>query len=465
MTTSRLAEAVPAEPTSRLAKDLRNRHVAMISIGGIIGAGLFVGSSAGIATIGPAVVVSYLLAGVVVLLVMRMLGEMAAAHPEIGAFSEYARLGLGNWAGFTAGWLYWYFWVVVVAIEAIAGAKVLQAWIDAPVWATALVLVLAMMATNLWSARSYGEFEFWFASIKVAAIIAFIAVTGIYLAGHALPGGRFANLTAHGGFAPFGPLSVLGGVTSVVFALTGAEIATIAAAESAEPGRAIARMTSQVVVRILLFYVISIFLIVTLTPWTTIRSGDSPFAITLARIGIPSAALIMNFIVLTAVLSCLNSGLYVTSRILFTLAARGDAPAALVALNARKAPVRAILTATSFALLAGAPSVLGAEKVFTFLVNASGALMLIVYGLIALAEIPVRRRLEAEAPERLTIRMWFYPAGSWLAVAAIAAILIAMGLTPTLRPQLLCSLLVLAVALGAYFGLRRGKSATAVIGV
>ena len=458
MTSSEMAAA--AEPTRNLAKDLRQRHVAMISIGGIIGAGLFVGSSAGIATIGPAVVVSYLLAGVVVLLVMRMLGEMAAAYPEVGAFSEYARLGLGNWAGFTAGWLYWYFWVVVVAIEALAGANVLHAWVAAPVWVIALVLVLLMMATNLWSARSYGEFEFWFASIKVAAIIAFILVTAGYLVLHAPAGGRFANLTGHGGFAPFGPLSVLGGVTSVVFALTGAEIATVAAAESAEPGRAIARMTGQVVVRILLFYVISIFLIVTLTPWTAIHSGDSPFAITLARIGIPSAALIMNFIVLTAVLSCLNSGLYVTSRVLFTLAARGDAPAALVALNKRKVPVRAILMATAFALAAGAPSVLGATEVFTFLVNASGALMLLVYGIVAMAEIPVRRRLEASEPERLTIRMWLFPYASAFAIAAIAAILIAMGLTPSLRPQLLCSLVVLLIALGSFFVLRRNRAGT-----
>jgi L-asparagine transporter-like permease len=456
-----LARAPTASDAPRLAKDLRQRHVAMISIGGIIGAGLFVGSSAGIATIGPAVVVSYLLAGVVVLLVMRMLGEMAAAYPEVGAFTEYARLGLGDWAGFTAGWLYWYFWVVVVAIEAIAGANVLHAWIDLPVWSIALALVLLMMSTNLWSAKSYGEFEFWFASIKVAAIVAFIAMTGVYLFGHAPVGGRFANLTAHGGFAPFGPLSVLGGVTSVVFSLTGAEIATIAAAESAEPGKAIARMTGQVVLRILLFYVISILLIVTLVPWTAIHSGDSPFALTLARIGVPAAAFIMQLVVLTAVLSCLNSGLYVTSRVLFTLAARGDAPQALVALNSRKVPVRAILIATFFALAAGAPSVLGAEAVFTFLVNASGALMLIVYGMVALAEIPVRRRLEATEPERLSIRMWLYPFASWFAVAAIAAILLAMALIKDLRPQLLCSLLLMAIALAAFFILKRKTSQAA----
>jgi len=449
----------PPPPTAGLSKDLRQRHVTMISIGGIIGAGLFVGSSSGIATVGPAIVISYLLAGVVVLLVMRMLGEMAAAHPETGAFTEYARLGLGNWAGFAAGWLYWYFWVVVVAIEALAGANLLAHWIALPIWALALGLVALMLATNLWSTRSYGEFEFWFASIKVAAIIVFILATGIFLFVHAPgAGGRFANLQAHGGFAPFGTLSVLGGVTSVVFALCGAEIATIAAAESPEPGKAIARMTSQVVVRILLFYVVSLFLIVTLVPWTSIHPGDSPFAIALGRVGIPGAALIMNLIVLTAVLSCLNSGLYVTSRVLFTLAARGDAPAALVRLNRRKVPVRAILVAAAFALAAGAASVLSPQLVFAFLVNASGALMLLVYLIVALAQIRLRRRLEAEEPGRLTIRMWLFPFGSYFTVAAILAILAAMAFTPSLRSQLTASLGVLALAVGAFYLVRRPRA-------
>ncbi len=457
MTESSLAETDPDSPTAHLAKDLRGRHVAMISIGGIIGAGLFVGSSAGIASIGPAVVVSYLLAGLVVLLVIRALAEMAAARPDVGALTEYARLGLGNWAGFTAGWLYWYFWVVVVAIEALAGAKILHGWAPvAPVWVIALGLVLMMMGTNLWSAKSFGEFEFWFASIKVAAIIAFILLTGGWIFFHApATGSRFDNLSAHRGFAPFGPLSVLSGVTSVVFALAGAEIITIAAAESSEAGKALARMTGQVVLRVLLFYVVSIFLIVTIVPWTEIRPGDSPFAITLARIGVPFGALAMNLIVLTAVLSVLNSGLYVTSRVLFVLAARGDAPQALVALNRKKVPTRAILIAAFFALAAGAPSVLGADAVFKFLVDASGALMLIVYGLVVAAQIPVRRRLEAEAPERLSIRMWLFPWASYAAIAAIVAILVAMGFIPDLRPQLLCSLLVMAIALVAFFIFRR----------
>src|SRR5262245_178576 len=161
-------------PAHELSRTLRSRHVTMISIGGIIGAGLFVGSSAAIATVGPAVVLSYALAGVTVLMVMRMLSEMAAAVPGVGSFTEYVRLGLGDWAGFVSGWLYWYTWVIVVAIEAVAGAGLLQEWIALPSWLLVLVLMLTFTGINLLSSRSYGEFEFWFSSIKVAAIVVFI---------------------------------------------------------------------------------------------------------------------------------------------------------------------------------------------------------------------------------------------------------------------------------------------------
>ncbi|MDE2355220.1 MAG: amino acid permease [Alphaproteobacteria bacterium] len=451
-----------AAPTRALAKDLKQRHVTMISIGGIIGAGLFVGSSSGIATIGPAVVLSYLLAGGVVLMVMRMLGEMAAAFPNTGAFTEFARMGLGHWAGFVAGWLYWYFWVVVVCVETLAGAGLLHQWIALPVWAWGLILLALMMATNLWSAKSYGEFEFWFASIKVVAIVLFIGVAAVLFGIKPAPAaGRFANLYALGGFAPFGAASVLGGVTSVIFALTGAEIATVAAAESAEPGRAVARMTSQVVTRILLFYVLSILLIVIITPWTAIKPGDSPFAITLERLGVPYAPLIMNLIILTAVLSCLNSGLYVASRVLFTLAAHGDAPQGLVKLNARRAPARAILAAAGFGVLAMAISVLSPQKLFAFLVDASGALMLIVYLFVALAQIQLRRRLEAEAPEKLVVRMWAYPLASWASVGAMVAILAAMALLPASRSEFLASTALLALSLIVYWVFRRGRGVPA----
>ena len=452
-----IVEAEPGAPT--LGKGLSQRHIAMISIGGIIGAGLFVGSSAAIAAVGPAIIISYILAGLVILCVMRMLGEMAASNPGISSFTEFTRAGLGNWAGFTTGWLYWYFWVVVVAIEAIAGAVILREWLPFEVWQIGLVLMLLMTAVNLLSTRSYGEFEFWFASLKVAAIIAFILIGAGYLLGGGAPPDAqgLAHLYSHQGFAPFGVAAVLSGVVTVIFALTGAEIATIAAAESAEPAKTVAKMTNSVAVRILLFYVASIFVILAVVPWNEVTPGSSPFATALERIGVPGAALAMKIIVLTAVLSCLNSGLYVTSRVLFTLASRGDAPQSLVALNKRKVPARAILIGSVFGYGAVIASIISPELVFAFLVNASGATMLIVYMLIAVSQIRLRRRLERTNPEQVVARMWLFPGLSYAVIVAIAGVLAAMAFTPELLVQLAASLFGLIVVLALYFGVRQRR--------
>jgi L-asparagine transporter-like permease len=456
-TPTRPASVAPHGADDGLSRTLRSRHVTMISIGGIIGAGLFVGSSAGIAAVGPAVVVSYALAGAVVLVVMRMLAEMATATPGLGSFTEYVRLGLGDWAGFVSGWLYWYFWVVVVAIEAIAGAAILHLWIDLPVWQIVFALMLALTAVNLMSTRSYGEFEFWFASIKVGAIVAFILIAGAYALGLTSPSGHtFANLHAHGGFAPFGWVAALAGATTIVFSLCGAEIVTVAAAESKEPGTVIARLTSTLTLRIVLFYVLSILLIVAVVPWREIAPGTSPFALALERTGIPGAAATMNLIVLTAVLSCLNSGLYVTSRVLFVLASRDDAPQSLVVLSRRRVPWRAILIGSSFGYAAVLLSVYSPERAFAFLVNASGALMIIIYSLACFAHLRLRRRLEREDPGRLTVKVWWFPWLSWLTIAAMLGVLVAMAATPSLASQLHASLVAVAVVLLAY-GLVRAR--------
>src|ERR1700712_12643 len=208
-----------------LQKSLKSRHMTMISLGGVIGAGLFVGSSAVINTTGPAAVLSYPAAGCLVVLIMRMLGEMAVANPQVGSFAEYARRSLGGWAGFTTGWLYWYFWSIVLAIEAVAGAEIPQRWIDLPLWLMALALMTLLTGVNLASVKSFGEFEFWFAGIKVVAIVAFIVIALGFLlgvgSGHS-PG--LSNLTSHQGFAPAGVVTILSGVVIVIFAFVGAEI-------------------------------------------------------------------------------------------------------------------------------------------------------------------------------------------------------------------------------------------------
>ncbi|NOU02411.1 MAG: amino acid permease [Novosphingobium sp.] len=454
---------VPAEDVAggiygkpQLSQSLQNRHISMIAIGGIIGAGLFVGSSTTISQVGPAAVVTYALGGMIIMLVMRMISEMAAATPGVQTFPDFARNGLGHWAGFLSGWLYWYFWVVVVAIEAIAGAKILSQWLPhvAP-WQIGVALMALLTGVNLMSTRSYGEFEFWFSLIKVLAIIAFILIAGSWATGISAPqGNTFANLTAHGGFAPAGWGAVLAAVASTIFALCGAEISTVAAAESAEPAKAVARLSLSVTVRIVVFYILSILMIVAVVPWAQVVPGYSPFATTLATMHVPWGGTIMNLVVLVAVLSCLNSGLYVTSRALFGLAGHGDAPQWLVALNRRQVPVRAVLVASLFSYGALAMERLSPDTVFSFLINSSGITMLLLYLMVAAAQLRTRARLERENPDALQLKMWFHPFGTLLAVAAMLAVIGFMAVKPELASQFWASLAVAGLFLLG-FGARK----------
>jgi L-asparagine transporter-like permease len=440
---------------AQLSRSLKPRHLAMISIGGIIGAGLFVGSSASIAAIGPAIVVSYLITGTLVLLVMRMLGEMAMSLPEVNSFSDFPRAGLGHWAGFVTGWLYWYFWMIVVPVEAIAGANILHTWIPLPAGLLGCALMAAMTCVNLMSARSYGEFEFWFSSIKVSAIIVFIALAAAFAFGWTSPHGpTFANLTSHGGFMPHGAISVLAGAVTVYFQLTGAEIITVAAVESAEPARAVAQLTSSIIVRILTFYVGSIFFIVAIVPWNTVRIGESPFTHALVHMHFAWAGAAMDVIILTAVLSCLNSAFYVCSRVLFVLAAHGDAPQALIQLNQRKVPVKSVLLCALAGVVGILAAVAAPERVFAFLVDASGALMVFVYMIVAFAQVRLRHQRERAGAPEPALKMWLFPWASYAAIAGMAGVLIAMAFTPALTEELHVSLLALAVVVVAYFVLR-----------
>ncbi|MFJ7722289.1 amino acid permease, partial [Rhodococcus erythropolis] len=340
--------AEAASVHSTLKTGLKKRHLTMLSMGGVIGAGFFVGLSGIINQAGPGAVITCAICGIIVFLVMRMLGEMAVAKPCTGSFTEYARMALGDWAGFTTGWLYWYFWVIVVGIESVVGATLLSRWIHGvPLWLMSAVLLLVMTGVNLLSVSNFGEAEYWFAGIKVAVIIGFIVLGSLFVFG-IWPGSEvdFSNLTGHGGFLPNGFTPVLVGVVAVIFSMTGAELVTIAAAESAEPAGAIRRATNTVVFRILAFFVVATFLLVTMLPWDSFVVGDSPFISALDLLGIPGAADILNLVVLVAVLSCLNSGLYTASRMLFALSVYNDAPAWMTRTNSRGVPVKGVLACT-----------------------------------------------------------------------------------------------------------------------
>ena len=446
--------------TQELSRSLKPRHLAMISIGGIIGAGLFVGSSASIAAIGPAIVVSYLITGTLILLVMRMLGEMAMSLPKVHSFTDFPRAALGPWAGFVTGWLYWYFWMIVVPVEAIAGANILHTWIPLPAGLLGCILMAAMTGVNLMSARSYGEFEFWFSSIKVSAIIVFIALGAAFAFGWTSPqGATFANLTSHGGFMPHGAVSVLAGAVTVYFQLTGAEIITVAAVESAEPARAVAQLTSSIIFRILTFYVGSIFFIVAIVPWNEIKIGESPFTHALRAMHFGWAGAAMDVIILTAVLSCLNSAFYVCSRVLFVMAEHGDAPQGLIRLNRRKVPVRSVLLCALAGVVGILAAVAAPERVFAFLVDASGALMVFVYMIVAVAQVRLRQKRERAGAPPPALTMWLFPWASYAAIAGMAGVLIAMYFTPSLIQELRVSLIALVVVVLAYLALRARRRA------
>jgi GABA permease len=433
---------------AQLQKGLKQRHLTMIAIGGVIGAGLFVGSGVVINETGPGAFLSYLVTGALIVLVMRMLGEMATANPSTGSFADYSRRALGGWAGFSVAWLYWYFWVIVVGFEAVAGAKILTFWVDAPLWVLSLVLMVLMTATNLFSVGSYGEFEYWFAGIKVFAIVVFLVLGALFVIGF-WPGQSFdvSNLTDQGGFLPNGVGAIFSSIVVVVFSMVGAEIATVAAAESHDPEKAIAKATQSVIVRVATFYVGSIFLLVCIVPWNDNELGASPYVAAFTEMGIPYADHIMNAVVLTAVLSCLNSGLYTASRMLFVLAARREAPMQLITVNGRGVPVWAILSSTVVGFLSVIAAYISPDTVFTFLLNSSGAVILFVYLLIAISQLLLRGRTPQD---QLKVKMWMFPWLTILAAVGIVAVLVQMAFTSDTRSQLLLSLLSWAVVLVLY---------------
>ncbi|MFZ3594574.1 amino acid permease [Streptomyces sp. BH104] len=436
-----------------LSAGLKQRHLTMLGLGGVIGAGLFVGSGAGIAVAGPGIVVSYLIAGALAMLVMRMLGEMSAAMPASGSFSVHAERALGRWAGFSAGWLYWFMLVVVLAVEATGAAQIANGWVPGiPQWAWVLLFMVVFTAANLTAVKNFGEFEFWFAALKVFAIVAFLVLGTLAIFG-VLPDTDpvgLTHLTGDGGFLPHGWQGVVSGVLAVVFAFGGLEVVTIAAAESEDPARSVARAVRSAVYRILFFYVGSMLVIVTVLPWTEQKAGISPYVTVLDSIGVPSAAQIMNIVVFVALLSALNANLYGSSRMIFSLAERDEAPKSLLKVSGGGVPRRAVLASVAFGFISVLLNLEWPDTIFLYMLNSVGAVLLFVWALIAVSQLRLRRRIEQEAPERLVLRMWAFPCLTWVAIAAMAAVFGLMLTDEAARPQLMWStgatLLVLAVA-------------------
>lgn len=413
----------------------------MIALGGTIGAGLFVGSSAAIASTGPSILFGFLLVGLLVILIMRMLGEMVTANPGRGSFVEYIRAAHGNRMGFTAGWLYWFFWIVVLGSEAIAGALLLQDWIGAPAWVLAVGLIVVLKIVNFFAPRVFGECEFWLSSVKVFTIVAFTVLALLHvfhLFGPGVPVAR--NVFGHGGIFPHGVIALLSVIPTVLFTMMGSEIATVAAAESSEPGKNIARVTRSLGMRITLFYVAAVSLILMVVPWSDIVPGKSPFVAAMQVMGVPGATMIMRIAVLTAVLSCLNSSMYITSRILTELAQRGDAPAALRRNSVDDAPRPAIVISSIAGTLVAFSSIYAPQTIFAFLLSCSGGLILLIYSLIATSYIVARKAARQKGAERENFTLPLFPLCNYLTICGVILVFGAMLTTPSDRMTALASL-------------------------
>ncbi|MEV7971602.1 amino acid permease [Cellulomonas sp. NPDC089187] len=445
-----------SDTRDHLRPGLQTRHLTMMGLGSAIGAGLFLGSGAGIATAGPAVLVSYAIAGLLVVMIMRMLAEMASAIPASGSFSVYAEKALGRWAGFTLGWLYWFTLIMVLGAEITGVAQIISGWLPGvPQWVVAAVFVTLFAVVNLSGVRQFGELEFWFAFIKVAAIVGFLII-GTLLVFGLLPGTDpvgTSNLLGHGGFAPEGMGGIAAGLLVVVFAFGGIEIVTIAAAEARDPQRAVARATRTIVWRIMLFYVGSVAIMVLVLPWTAPELLSGPFVAVLDLAGLSGAAKLMEVVVVIALLSAFNANVYGTSRMAYSLAGRGDGPSVLRRVSRRDVPWVSVLVSVAFAVVAVALNWLLPDDLLGLLLNAVGSALLVVWVLVAVAQLKLRPRLEREAAERgeaMTLRMWGFPWLTWATLAGLAGLVALMLADDAARVQLASTAVLVAVILATY---------------
>ncbi len=410
----------------------------MISIGGVIGAGLFVGSGNIILQTGPAALLSYLLAGLIVVLVMRMLGEMAVINPDSGSFSTYANNAIGPWAGYMIGWLYWFNWVIIVAIEATLLGQMVNMWFPSiPVWVASIVFPLLMLLTNIFSVKAYGEFEYWLATIKVVAIIAFLCV-GVAMIAGIIPGYEpqgFSVIKDNGGFFSQGFFPVLLSVIFITFSLSGSEVAAIAAGESENPEKNIIRAINAVVWRLLLFFVGSVSILVMIIPQDDEKLLATPYASVFDIAGLPAAATVMNLVVFVSLMSVLNSGLYTASRMVYSLSLKGHAPKILSKVNKKGAPIAALILSLIVAYIFTMFKFISPNGVFSFLANASGGVSLLMYIVVAVSQIILRRRMEKTNPAGLKVKMWLFPFLSYATIVVIGGIFIAQAFIDSMRMQ------------------------------
>ncbi|MDP0398237.1 amino acid permease [Tsukamurella strandjordii] len=432
--------------TSGLHKGMRPRHLVMMSLGAAIGAGLFVGSGKAVAAAGPAVLVAYLIAGTIVVLTMRMLGEMVAADPNPGAFSHYAGRALGPGAGFAVGWLWWVQEALVVAAEAVAAAAILHGLIGGPPpWVWALVFMVTFTVINLAGVGKFGEFEFWFSLIKIAFVVLFLILGTAFLLGWtSAPSPGLENLAE---LMPTGWQGVIAALLLVAFAFGGIELVAVAAAETADPERSVTRAIRAIVWRILIFYVGTVTVIVIALPWNDPAVAEGPFTAVLNAAGMPAVASMLGAVIVVALLSSLNANLYGASRMIFSLSERGMAPRSVSRLDGRAVPVIGVICTVIPGFLAVPATYFWGSAVLDNLLSLVGSTLIVTWLATIASEIVLRRRADRDGTP-LPLKMWLFPYLSYATLIGVLAILL-LGLTVEATRGQIISTTVLVLVLFA----------------
>ncbi|URN95455.1 MAG: amino acid permease [Candidatus Pristimantibacillus lignocellulolyticus] len=423
----------------QLKRDLKSRHVQLIAIGGTIGTGLFLGAGKSIQLAGPSIIFSFLLIGITLFFVMRALGELLLSDSGYTSFNEFASEYIGPWAGFVTGWTYWFCWIMTAMADIIAVGVYMQYWFDIPQWIPALLCLVILLFLNLLTVKLFGELEFWFSIIKVITIIGLIVV-GIILiiVGFNTNYGPVSlmNLTQYGGMFPNGMTGFLLSLQLVVFSFVGIELVGVTAAETENPQKNIPSAINKIPIRILLFYVGAIIVIMSITPWMQFSAASSPFVEVFALVGIPAAAGIINFVVLTSAASAGNSGLFSTSRSLYTLSKNKDAPAKLAKLNKKSVPSRALIVSTIVVSIGALLSKLVPEQAFTIVTTISAICFIWVWSIIIISHIRyVKKRPDLR--EKSTFRAPLTPFINYLILAIFVGILLVMLWAEATRVALL----------------------------
>lgn len=443
-----------------LKRDLKNRHVQLIAIGGTIGTGLFLGSGKAISLAGPSIILAYLIVGIAVFFVMRALGELLLSNAGYQSFTDFAVDYIGPWAGFVTGWTYWFCWIMTAMADVIAVGMYVQYWFDIPQWVPALICLIILLFLNLLTVKLFGELEFWFAIIKVVTILALIAIGVVLLImGFKTDAGTVSvqNLWQHGGFFPNGITGFLFSFQMVVFAYVGVELVGVSAAETADPKKNIPSAINKIPLRILFFYVGALIVLLCVNPWNQLNADTSPFVKTFSLVGIPVAAGIINFVVLTSAASASNSGLFSTSRIMYNLGRQNGGTGMLSKLNKNAVPSNALVVSTVIVSVGTLLSKLIPEQAFGIVTTISAICFIWVWSIILISHIKYKKT-RPDLHESSTFKAPFTPFINYVVLALFAFILIVMLISESTRAALLMTPLWFVLLFVLYFFKRKGET-------